>query len=164
MKKPDEPDSQSDPRGEGKELTLTIREDVDVYWCGGECQRFARAMGFEDRDLWELSIVVRELATNVVKFAGGGQLTLRRIKETRPGIEIVMEDEGPGIEDVEAAQQDGYSEGRLLVDSDCSVPRRGLGSGLGAVKRLMDITVIENRKDKGVRIVARRWLSDSRRC
>jgi len=143
-------------------VILRVREHVDAHWCGGECERFARSLGFEGNDLWELSIAVRELATNVVKFAGEGVVTLRRLEEPRVGIEIVAEDDGPGIEDVAAARQDGFSEGRMLVDCDRRVPRRGLGTGLGAVERMMNDMVIENRPEGGLRIVARRWLAPTR--
>lgn len=155
--KPGSPATPPDTEGRLEQI-LQVKEDVDAYWCGGECVRIAKAVGFDGHSLWELSIVVRELATNLVKFAGQGVLTLRHITEPQTGIEIVVEDDGPGIEDVEAAKQDGYSEGRFLAESDFSQPRRGLGMGLGAVDRLMDTLTIENRPQGGLRIVARRWL------
>lgn len=44
----------------------------------------------------------------------------------KKGIEIVAEDKGPGIPDIEMAMQDGYS------------TSKGLGQGLPGTKRLMD--------------------------
>ena len=80
----------------------------------------------------------------------------------RRGAQVVVVDNGPGIEDFDASLQDGYSEGRLLSEEEPGTgtgSRRGLGSGLGAVKRLMDELTAESPPDGGLKIVARKWLS-----
>ena len=137
---------------------LEISRDIDAIWCSRRATRFAERIGFAFNEAWEIAISVSELTTNVLKFAKTGTLRLCRIESPQPGIEIVVDDEGPGIDDIEAALVDGYSEGRLLVEDGWSRARRGLGTGLGAVGRLMDQLQIENKPEGGVRVTAYKWL------
>lgn len=140
-------------------VTLAIKSDLDPAWCRLVSARFARDLGFDEGGATELAIVVSELATNVLKFAGSGELTLTRAESSRVGVTVLVEDRGPGIEDIEEAFTDGYSEGRHLGDQDTPLQGgRGLGNGLGAVRRLMDEVTISNRKGGGTRVVAHKWL------
>ena len=61
------------------------------------------------------------------------------------GIEVVAEDDGPGIPDVGLAMQDGFS------------TSGGLGGGLPGVERLMDEFEITSAAGAGTRVVARKW-------
>jgi serine/threonine-protein kinase RsbT len=140
------------------ELTLVISTEADSVWCSRRCADAASAAGFCDKETAAVAIAVSELVTNALKFAGGGLLTARRVSSPRPGIEIVVEDRGPGIADPDAARMDGYSEGRLLEPEDLARKPRGRGAGLGAVARLMDELCIETPEGGGVRVVARKWL------
>lgn len=72
------------------------------------------------------------------------------------GIEVTVVDDGPGFVDPEAALVDGFSEGRVRSVDDRSP--RGLGLGLGAVKRLTDELEITNMPGVGCRVVVRRWV------
>ena len=139
-------------------LSVRIVGEADALWCGRRCAALAAAIGFEGRALAEIAIVVSELVTNALKFAGGGVVGARRITAPRLGIEISVEDHGPGIEDPIAARVDGYSEGHLLEPEDYAHRTRGLGAGLGAVTRLMDEVVIESPPGGGARVVARKLL------
>ncbi len=56
-------------------------------------------------------------------------------------------DEGPGIADIEHALEDGVSTGG------------GLGSGLAAVRRMMDELEIRSELGLGTRIEAVKWHS-----
>lgn len=137
---------------------LEISRDIDAIWCSRRATRFAERMGFPFNEAWEIAISVSELTTNVLKFAKTGTLTICCVESPQPGMEIVVEDEGPGIDDIEAAVVDGYSEGRLLAEEGWNRERRGLGSGLGAVGRLMDQLQIENKPEGGVKVTAFKWL------
>ena len=107
----------------------------------------AEAMGFVEQDSAALTLAVSELATNLVKHAQGGMLTLTSlVEEGRVGLQITSQDSGPGIADVEQALTDGFS----TVGS--------LGYGLGAVNRLMDALDISSQPGKGTRIVCKRWV------
>src|SRR5258706_7458313 len=85
------------------------------------------AIGFDERAVEEIALVVSELATNLVKHAKDGVLRLGRCEEAgRTGIQIDSEDQGPGIPNVEQAIADNFS------------TAGGLGCGFGAVQRMMD--------------------------
>jgi len=60
-------------------------------------------------------------------------------------VRVVARDEGPGIEDIEAALTDGYTTGN------------GLGLGLGGAKRLSNEFEIASRLGEGTRVTITRW-------
>ncbi len=73
------------------------------------------------------AIIVTELATNLLKYATGGEILLTGLSPwDKQGIEIVSMDRGQGIANIEDSLRDGYS--------TSGTP----GNGLGAVKRLSD--------------------------
>lgn len=141
--------------------TIRIAGHTDSIWCSRQTVAFAEEIGFSGLRLGELAIAVSELVTNVVKFASTGTLILQPVSSPSAGIRIIVEDEGPGIEDIQHAVQDGFSEGRVItgVDIDPTRPPRGLGAGLGAVSRLMDHVTIENKPEGGARVTAIKYLS-----
>ena len=138
--------------------TLELRNDTDSVWTSRRTARFAEELGFSRQHAWEVGIAVSELVSNAVKHGGGGELTVRAVDEPRRGLEVVVVDRGPGIDDAAAAVEDGYSRGRRLTLDERIVNRDGLGLGLGAVVRLMDDVDLENREHGGLRVVARKWL------
>ena len=116
------------------------------------CAQMAEHAGFPATTIAELCIVARELATNLVRHTPGGVITLAELeRDGERGLEIVAEDRGAGITDLELALTDGYS-------SD-----GGAGAGLGAVDRLSDELNICSPVEgsEGARITARRWSASS---
>ncbi len=81
--------------------------------------------GFEETQLDRLARATTELATNLVKHAGKGEILANTIA-TPDGaaIDLISIDRGPGICDIERAMQDGVS--------TCGT----LGGGLGALSRV----------------------------
>ena len=111
-----------------------------------EASRIAKESGFDDASCQSIATVVSELARNIVKYAGTGQLIIRPLQKGRLiGIEIEAQDRGPGIEDVRRVMKDGFSSGGTL------------GLGLPSVRRLMDDFKIESRSGGGTSVVARKW-------
>ncbi|MGO8995010.1 MAG: SpoIIE family protein phosphatase [Polyangiaceae bacterium] len=138
---------------------IPIRMRGDAECAAQEAKTFALRAGFGARAQWEVSIVASELATNVLKFAGMGEVTLRHVKAPREAIVVEVVDGGRGIPDVRAAITDGFSEGALL---SADRPRRdgqGLGVGLGSVHRLMDTVNVESDPAHGTRITAWKYRS-----
>lgn len=94
----------------------------------GEARRRAVALA-ENLNLGEsccgaVALAATEMATNLVKHAGGGHLLLQRVGSNgSTGIRIISVDKGPGISDVGIALSDGHSSTGTL------------GSGLGAIQR-----------------------------
>ena len=134
--------------------SCTISREIDSIWCSRKCAQLAKRMGFCETDIWEICIATSELVTNVLKYAGTGTLTVYAPDPDRPVLEIVVEDNGPGIKDLDRAMTDGVSEGHHVTERPDPRTRRGLGAGLGAVHRLMDHVEIVNREPHGVKVVA----------
>lgn len=107
----------------------------------------AAAVGFTRQEQEEIALAASELATNLVKHAGGGEIQFRSIRSgDKPGLQIVSEDCGPGIADINRALTDG-----------CSTSG-SLGVGLGSVNRLMDELEFCAQEGGGLRVTTRRWL------
>jgi serine/threonine-protein kinase RsbT len=106
----------------------------------------AEAMGFDYMDQTRIATAVSELARNAFQHGGGGKVTIRSVNtEGKIGIEIVAEDQGPGIENLDLALKGGYS------------TVGGLGHGLSGSKRLMDEFDIKT-SGEGTVVTVRKWL------
>ena len=138
--------------------TFHISREFDSIWCSRECAAYALSLGFNKRAAGEIAIAVSELVTNIIKFAGSGTVTIRPLAGLERGLEVRAEDHGPGIDNIEAALRDGYSEGRILSEEETHSFHRGLGIGLGAVKRLMNSLEIRRSPDGGLTVIAGKRL------
>jgi serine/threonine-protein kinase RsbT len=115
--------------------------------------RFAASAGMSQLGCWKIGIVVAELASNVLRHAHSGVITLSVIDDPARAMVVLCRDTGPGLQDPELARSDGYSRGRQLVPED---PRRlGLGAGLGAIERLMDEVEIRSVVGHGTEVIAK---------
>jgi len=86
------------------------------------------------------------LARNTLEYGGGGSVLIEALsRESRHGVKVTFEDQGPGIDDIELALQDGYTTGS------------GLGLGLGGAKRLSSEFEIVSRPGTGTRVAIVRW-------
>jgi anti-sigma regulatory factor (Ser/Thr protein kinase) len=133
--------------GEGKAIEITVTRELDCATAQQSAHRMALTIGFSGDAAHEITLVVAELASNLVKHARNGCLTLRPVKNAhRAGIEVEAADEGPGISDVERSMTDGYS--------TCGT----LGYGMGTINRLADEMDISSAYGSGTRIVCRRWI------
>lgn len=129
------------------EAAVRVCGRPEIVEAEGAAHALARAVGFAMNSCDEIAIVARELASNLVRHTHGGELRVRAIhSETGHGIQLESEDEGPGIADVELALRDGYS------------TAGGLGTGLGAVNRLMDQLEVHARPQGGTHLICQRWL------
>ncbi len=105
----------------------------------------------------EVGLLASELASNAARHGGGGTLWVVPDGE---GVAVVCRDRGPGIADVEVAMADGWSSGRARSADD--PPRGGLGTGLGAVRRLAEWVSFHAPAEGGLVVVAFRGFSRSR--
>jgi serine/threonine-protein kinase RsbT len=125
-----------------------IRSDLDIVIARTLARDTAKSIGFGAIDQARIATAVSELARNIFLYAGTGSVTVREIEKLgRRGIEIVCEDQGPGIADLNLAMQDGYT------------TSRGMGMGLPGAKRLMDEFTINTEVGVGTTIVCRKWRS-----
>ena len=112
-------------------------------------EEIASVLGFEPRTCKSMALVASELATNLIKHAQGGLLTLTPIRDDgHEGLQIETLDHGPGIASVDEAMTDGFS----TVGS--------LGYGLGSVNRMMDELTIHSNRCEGTHVISRKWRRD----
>lgn len=135
-------------------LNHTVIEEIPIAleWLADNAKviytarQLAAEMGFDDTQQHLIASAASELATNIIRYAGKGKITLRFIRrDQREGIEIVAQDNGPGIADIDEAMQDNFT------------TSSGLGLGLPSVRRIMDEFEIESKPGQGACIVTRKW-------
>lgn len=108
------------------EIRIRIRTDGDIVLARQGARELAARVGFSRTELTVIATAVSELARNIVRFAGAGEIVVELLEHPRCGVRVVARDTGPGIADVERALTDGYS------------TYHGLGLGLPGARRLMD--------------------------
>ena len=102
-----------------------VEEESQVGEARRDAQRLAMAYGLDDTYTGRVAIAATELATNLYRHGGGGQLLLQPIKAgNQEAIELLAIDKGRGMSDVNRCLGDGYSTTGTA------------GTGLGAVRRL----------------------------
>ena len=127
------------------EVRVAIRTDADVVTARQEARAMGSGLGFSSTDLTLLATAISEIARNITTYAGEGEVALRVLNDgARTGIEVVASDDGPGIDDVELAMQDGFTTGN------------GLGLGLGGARRLVNEFNIDSRPGS-TKIVVVKW-------
>ncbi len=133
-------------------LCLEIRSSEDIIVARLRSAETAQSLGFGMVDRTRIATAVSEITRNVVQHSGAsGTISIRELREPpRVGIQIVVEDKGRGIADLEEAMRDGYSSGG------------GLGAGLPGTRLLMDEFVITSTVGEGTTVTMRKWLSGRR--
>ncbi|HET7036567.1 MAG TPA: ATP-binding protein [Thermomicrobiaceae bacterium] len=130
-------------------LTLPIQGEEGIVAARSRARELARQLGFGMVDQSRIATAVSELTRNVVRYATGGEgeVVMRAVRDqsSRAGLEVVVSDRGPGIEDVELVMRDGYSSGS------------GLGLGLPGTRRLMDELELESAPGRGTTVTIRKW-------
>jgi anti-sigma regulatory factor (Ser/Thr protein kinase) len=128
-----EPLSARMPPSAHDERRLVIHTSTDAAVARALVLRFAKARGLEHRRAAELALVASEMVSNVVKYAGTGELLL---EATATSVIVSTHDRGPGPPSESELFVDGVSRGapRLPEQSIAT----GLGTGGGAIRRLCD--------------------------
>jgi serine/threonine-protein kinase RsbT len=125
-----------------------ISKDLDIVTARSVARDIAKRQGFIPIDQARISTAVSELARNIFLYAKTGQVTIRGIEQNGvKGIELVCEDKGPGIADIEMALQDGYS------------TSGGKGMGLPGARRLMSEFDIQSQPGGGTVVTCRKWCA-----
>jgi serine/threonine-protein kinase RsbT len=128
-------------------IRIPVRNETGTAWSVVEARKAAMAIGFDEIICQMIATAVSELANNIVKYAGCGEILIDRINTgSRTGIEVTARDRGPGIEDIQQAMVDHYSSSNTL------------GLGLPGVKRMMDEFEITSEPGKRTTVTLRKWL------
>lgn len=125
---------------------VALKTETDIVVVRKSVREAATRVGFGITDVTRIITAASELARNVFLYAGSGVVRCRVLNRPgKVGLELVFEDHGPGIADIDQAMQPGYTSGG------------GLGLGLPGAKRLMDEMEIESEAGKGTKITVKKW-------
>lgn len=135
------------PLPTGESLTLPVTAEWHVTRVRNVVRLKTQAMCSSRLFTAYVTTAVSELATNLYFHTDkGGSITIGHYcADAYRAIEIIAEDEGPGIPDVELVLVDGFS------------TNGGLGGGLPGAKRLMDEFQINSQVGVGTRVMCRKW-------
>ncbi len=123
---------------DGQDFTSAGQASVQV-------KKNLRQLGVPPETIRRVSIAMYEGEINMVIHAGGGMADVIVHEDM---IEIVLDDDGPGIANVELAMQEGFS------TAPDNIRSLGFGAGMGLpnMKRYTDDMKIETELGKGTRI------------
>ncbi len=96
----------------------------------------------------KLITAVSELARNMLRYAGGGEVILEVVTRGREnGVRMQFMDKGPGIADIGLAMKDGYS------------TAKSMGLGLPGAKRLVSEFNLTSEVNKGTTVTIIKWAN-----
>jgi len=126
---------------EGGDFTSAGQASVQV-------KKNLRQLGLDADIIRRVSIAMYEGEINMVIHAGGG---VAEVIVNESYIEIILEDQGPGIKDIDQAMQAGYSTATEEIRS------LGFGAGMGLpnMKKHTDTMEITTKIGVGTRIIMR---------
>jgi serine/threonine-protein kinase RsbT len=125
---------------------MEISKDQDVVSFRNRVKEYAVKIGMSVVNQTKLITAASELVRNMLKYANGGKVTLQIVsRNNMTGVKLIFEDQGPGIEDIKLAMQDGYTTGKSL------------GMGLPGAKRLVNEFDIKSELGKGTWVSVIRW-------
>jgi serine/threonine-protein kinase RsbT len=127
------------------ETLILVTRESDVVTARNAGKDICRELGFGEVSYVKAVTAISELARNILKYAGKGQIALRRLSGERDGIEIIATDQGPGIADVE------------LVLSPRYRSKSGMGVGLRGTRWLMDYFEINSTVGSGTTVIFRKY-------
>jgi serine/threonine-protein kinase RsbT len=129
-----------------KRETLPIQNSSDVVLARQKVRQWAQELRFTLVDQTKLVTAASELARNTLDHGKGGRMVIDIVENlSRTGLQLVFEDQGPGIRDIQAALRDGFTTGS------------GMGLGLGGSKRLVSDFDIQSQPGQGTRVTVVRW-------
>jgi len=128
-------------------VIVSVNEEYHIARARQAALALTKTLGFKQAAAFHVATSVSELANNLFfHTTRGGTISLVALeRNSKIGIEVIAEDDGPGITDVKLAIEDGFS------------TNGGLGGGLPGVERLMDEFEISSTVGVGTRIVTRKW-------
>jgi two-component sensor histidine kinase len=118
-------------------LKTELRSEHDVMLARQRARQIAGLIGFDTQDQTRIATAVSEIARNAVQYAGHGKVEFRLTSGVPQALQIRIQDDGPGI-----------------ADLDCLLARKGVadfgrGDSLRGVRRLMDLFQIETSPNGG---------------
>ena len=132
-----------------EELVFRFDVDGEDFTSAGQAsvqiKRNLRQIGIDPETIRRVSIAMYEGEINMVIHAGGG---VAEVRVSEDCITIILDDNGPGISDIEKAMQEGYS----TAPDEIRSLGFGAGMGLPNMKRHTDSLEIESTVGVGTKI------------
>jgi serine/threonine-protein kinase RsbT len=130
-----------------RRAVIPIESDADVVTARQKARELAGEVELSSTDQTLLATAISEVARNITTYAVRGEVALSVVFDNngRRGIRVEARDDGPGIEDVDLAMQDGYTSGG------------GLGIGLPGARRLVDDFDIRTAPGEGTTVTLVKW-------
>jgi serine/threonine-protein kinase RsbT len=126
--------------------TMQIVREQDVVPFRNRVRELSTKIGMSLVNQTKLITAASELVRNMLKYANGGKITLEIVSRNgQNGVKLTFIDEGPGIENIPQAMQDGFSTGRSL------------GLGLPGAKRLVNEFDIKSVVGSGTTVTVTHW-------
>ncbi len=129
-------------------VVVAVASEADLVHARQTLRAEAVRAGLGLVDQTKLITAGSELARNILTYATGsrGELRVEQVRSReRVGVRATFSDEGPGIEDLDAAMTDGFS------------TSGSLGLGLPGSKRLVDEMTVSSAGASGTTVVIVKW-------
>ncbi|MEG0014305.1 MAG: ATP-binding protein [Cellulosilyticaceae bacterium] len=130
-------------------MKLHFDVDGDDFLLAGEAsgqvKRVLKKLGVDSATIRKVAISMYEAEMNMVLHANGGTVDVAISSDT---IDVVLQDEGPGIEDIDLAMKEGYS------TASHEIRELGFGAGMGLpnMKRYSDELKVSTEIGVGTRV------------
>lgn len=132
----------------GAPTLVPIMCDDDVIRFRHMVRQAAQATGMRLIDQTKLVTAASELARNALEHGGGGQGEIALTADMgHTGVRLIVEDDGPGIADIDRALTDGFT------------GAGGMGLGLPGARRLVDRFEVWSEVGVGTCVTAEKWVS-----
>ncbi|MCT4688932.1 ATP-binding protein [Vallitalea sp.] len=120
-------------------------EFISAGVASSKLKKTLKQLGISPIIIRKVSICMYEAEINMVIHANGGVIDVEITPET---IDVIINDEGPGIENIDLAMKEGYS------TASRKAREMGFGAGMGLpnIKKHSDNMEIETKIGKGTKL------------
>jgi anti-sigma regulatory factor (Ser/Thr protein kinase) len=125
-------------------ISAPVTESSQVAHARSRASGAATAIGLGEVDAGRAALVATEMATNLIKHGGGGELLIGSYEDrTGAGLELIALDRGRGILNLQSSLQDGFSSSGTA------------GHGLGAIRRQSQVMEVVSWPNRGTAVLSR---------
>ena len=128
--------------------TMKVYKEPEVVLLRNRVKEYAVKIKMGLVNQTKLITAVSELARNMLRYAGGGEVVVEVVTRGREnGVRLLFVDKGPGIADIALAMKDGYT------------TAKSMGLGLPGAKRLVSEFNIASEVNKGTTVTIIKWAN-----
>jgi len=128
-----------------REFEVAGGDFVNAGYASAKVKEIVKSIGFSPEAVRRIAICSYEAEVNIVLYAKRGKMKLSVYEDYAV---LHVKDEGPGIEDIELAMQEGYS----TATPEMRELGFGAGMGLPNIKKNSDIFTIISEPGKGTEL------------